>query len=137
MNVSLSGPRRLFPEAPMFAVGYSLGGLILTKYLAEADMGMHGVYSPPSSTGQEGGQRQGSSGLTAAAVVSSPVCMYNSSANLLRPWTLAYLYNLAIAFKLRCGISGMVLNISRTLVARARPCLMPYIIHPRGCSLCY
>ena len=90
---------RLFPEAPVFAVGYSLGGLILTKYLAEADVGMHGVYSSPSSRVQ-GGEYEGS-GLTAAAVVSSPVCMYNSSANLLRPWTLSYMYNLAIAFKLR------------------------------------
>jgi predicted alpha/beta-fold hydrolase len=28
-----------FPRAPLFAAGYSLGALILTKYLAEADSG--------------------------------------------------------------------------------------------------
>lgn len=28
-----------FPDAPLFAAGYSLGSLILTKYLAEADSG--------------------------------------------------------------------------------------------------
>ena len=28
-----------FPDAPLFAAGYSLGSLILTKYLAEADTG--------------------------------------------------------------------------------------------------
>lgn len=28
-----------FPDAPLFAAGYSLGALILTKYLAEADTG--------------------------------------------------------------------------------------------------
>ena len=103
---------RIFPEAPLFAAGYSLGGLILTKFLAEADMGMHGDYSSPSAaaggSGEdgdggdidiqsmvegsgEGPERYEGSGLTAAAVVSSPVCMYNSSANLLRPWTISYL----------------------------------------------
>jgi alpha-beta hydrolase superfamily lysophospholipase len=31
--------QRQFPTAPLFAVGYSLGAVILTKYLAEADSG--------------------------------------------------------------------------------------------------
>ena len=31
--------QRRFPDAPLFAAGYSLGALILTKYLAEADTG--------------------------------------------------------------------------------------------------
>ena len=31
--------QRRFPDAPLFAAGYSLGSLILTKYLAEADTG--------------------------------------------------------------------------------------------------
>ena len=96
----------MFPSAPLFAAGYSLGGLMLTKYLAEADRGMHGDYSyGASGTGGGGGnggtsavppvvpplQYEGS-GLTAAAVVSSPVCMHSSAANLLVPWTFSYLY---------------------------------------------
>ncbi len=31
--------QRRFPDAPLFAAGYSLGSLILTKYLAEAGTG--------------------------------------------------------------------------------------------------
>lgn len=31
--------QRRFPDAPLFAAGYSLGCLILTKFLAEADTG--------------------------------------------------------------------------------------------------
>ena len=31
--------QRRFPDAPLSAAGYSLGSLILTKYLAEADTG--------------------------------------------------------------------------------------------------
>jgi predicted alpha/beta-fold hydrolase len=85
-------PRRRFPAAPLCAVGYSLGGLKLTKYLAEADAGLH-----MPSRGQprlfEG------SGLAAAAVVSSPVCMWSSAANLGRPFTLNYMYNLVVAHK--------------------------------------
>ena len=47
--------QRRFPDAPLFAAGYSLGSLILTKYLAEADTGKwagEGVStSLPSDTG--------------------------------------------------------------------------------------
>ena len=31
--------RRRFPAAPIVAAGYSLGAMLLTKYLAEADSG--------------------------------------------------------------------------------------------------
>lgn len=31
--------RRRFPGAPIVAAGYSLGAMLLTKYLAEADSG--------------------------------------------------------------------------------------------------
>jgi predicted alpha/beta-fold hydrolase len=38
-HVGVETVQRRFPEAPLFAAGYSLGSLILTKYLAEADTG--------------------------------------------------------------------------------------------------
>ena len=51
----------------------------------------------PRSRRRQGGWRHyEGSGVAAAAVVSSPVCMTSSSANLLKPWTISYLYNLAI-----------------------------------------
>ena len=73
------------------------GGIILTKYLSEADTGL---YDPPSnsSTFASAPAFRGS-GLVAAAVVSSPICLWNSMANLSKPWTLTYLYNLAVAYK--------------------------------------
>ncbi|GAX75445.1 hypothetical protein CEUSTIGMA_g2889.t1 [Chlamydomonas eustigma] len=100
---AVSAIKGLYPEAPLLAAGYSLGGLVLAKYLGEADMGMHssynthGVLSPHSA--YEG------SGITAAAVISSPICMDRSSRNLARPFSFSFLYNLAIAYKLREYIS--------------------------------
>ncbi|CAL5218897.1 g638 [Coccomyxa viridis] len=78
--------QRRFPDAPLFAAGYSLGSLILTKYLAEAD------------TGKWVGE---GSGITCAAMVSGPGCMSTAAENLHRPWTAGYLYNLVLAFRLR------------------------------------
>ncbi|GFR40790.1 hypothetical protein Agub_g1406, partial [Astrephomene gubernaculifera] len=81
--------RARFPSAPLLAVGYSLGGLKLTKYLAEADAGLH---EPPP-----GHPRlwAGGSGLAGAAVVSSPVSMGRSAERLGGSAGLAY--NLAVA----------------------------------------
>ncbi|KAG2498167.1 hypothetical protein HYH03_003924 [Edaphochlamys debaryana] len=86
--------RSRFPDAPLLAVGYSLGGLKLTKYLAEADAGLH---LPPHGLRRlfEG------SGLAAAAVVSSPVSMWHTSANLSDPTRVDFMYNLALAYKIR------------------------------------
>ncbi|BDA43976.1 Phospholipase ABHD3 [Coccomyxa sp. Obi] len=78
--------QRRFPDAPLFAAGYSLGALILTKYLAEAD------------TGKWPGQ---GSGIKCAALVSSPTCLSKASDNLQRPWTLGRLYNLILAVRLK------------------------------------
>lgn len=78
-----------FPKAPLFAVGYSLGGMILTKYVADADSGYF-------DTGSIKG-----SGLVAAAMVSNPVCLNNSCRNISNPWTLNYMYNVAVAYKLK------------------------------------
>mmetsp|Transcript_34725 Transcript_34725/g.77204 ORF Transcript_34725/g.77204 Transcript_34725/m.77204 type:complete len:502 (+) Transcript_34725:44-1549(+) len=101
-----------FPTAPLFASGYSLGGLILAKYLSESDSGFyeqhevgHGVTQPPSFSG---------SGLVAAAVVSSPVCLANSLSKLSKPWTIDYMYNLAVAWKLREFIKEHRAMIKRT-----------------------
>ncbi len=89
---------------------------MLTKYLGEADMGMHAPQQRPAAleeedlaAGSSGRRRQRprcwrqpsyeGSGLTAAAVVSNPVCMDRSSRNLTRPLSFSFLYNLAIAYK--------------------------------------
>ncbi len=82
-----------FPDAPIVAVGYSLGGLLLTKYVAEADSGLH-IPGP----GQPRLWADGS-GLAAAAVVSSPVSLFQSSANMSSPTNFNFLYNLAVAYK--------------------------------------
>ncbi|KAK9843739.1 hypothetical protein WJX81_004527 [Elliptochloris bilobata] len=78
--------RQRFPGAPIVAAAYSLGAVILTKYLAEAD------------TGHWPGE---GSGIAGAALVSNPLCLHASSAALSRPWTLPYLYNLGLALRLR------------------------------------
>ncbi|KAK9843809.1 hypothetical protein WJX81_007172 [Elliptochloris bilobata] len=70
----------LFPGAPLLACGYSMGGLMLTKYLAEADSGEWG-----------GGAR-----LAAAAVVSSPFCPAASNARLSQAWSAPWCYNVGL-----------------------------------------
>lgn len=68
----------------MCAVAYSLGSILLAKYVAEADSGLGG---------SEG------CGLAACSMVSSPICLTGSSANLSTPWTSGMVYNLAVAYK--------------------------------------
>lgn len=41
------------------------------------------------------------SGITCAALVSSPTCLATASENLQRPWTIARLYNLVLAVRLK------------------------------------
>jgi predicted alpha/beta-fold hydrolase len=77
--------RSRFPAAPLCASGYSLGSVVLSKYLAEADSGQRG--------------RPDGSGLVAACLVSNPVCLEGSGAQLSRPWRFSYIYNLALAHK--------------------------------------
>jgi predicted alpha/beta-fold hydrolase len=38
-HMAMEAVQQRFPGAPLFAVGFSLGAVILTKYLAEADSG--------------------------------------------------------------------------------------------------
>jgi hypothetical protein len=174
LYVALSSVARRFPEAPLFAVGYSLGSVrpraagagsrglltpahrattaswmrrarlghaaltlpplwppsglpppqvLLAKYLAEADAGLHGPSpalhgaAPPAAAAAAGaapgwggsvkaaaaagGNRWAGlsgSGLVAAALVSAPVCLHCTNAKLARP-SPDMLYNLAVAYK--------------------------------------
>lgn len=95
------------------AAGYSLGSVLLAKYLAEADNGMYAQYSqdkgPPapttaaSSSGSGGTgsvpEPNNGSGLVAAALVSPPVCLHTTNTKMGRPNSFKFLYNLAVAYK--------------------------------------
>lgn len=104
MPVSL---RSRFPDAPVMAAGYSLGSVLLAKYLAEADNGLYTpLHSTPNSSDPAGGASGSSvpelskgSGLVAAALVSPPVCLHTTNSKMGRPYTMKFLYNLAVAYK--------------------------------------
>jgi predicted alpha/beta-fold hydrolase len=66
------------------AAGYSLGSVLLAKYLAEADHGMYSTWG---------------SGLVAAALVSPPICLHSTNARLTNQRSLDFMYNLAVAYK--------------------------------------
>jgi abhydrolase domain-containing protein 1/3 len=101
--LAISSIRALYSKAPLFAVGYSLGGVILTKYLAESDSQLHNDHpsfpSSESSWKPRSPSDQSKSGLLAAAIVSSPICLTNSSFKISSGFN--FLYNLALAYKLR------------------------------------
>ncbi|GBF97751.1 hypothetical protein Rsub_10915 [Raphidocelis subcapitata] len=118
VHVALSSVSRRFPAAPLFAVGYSLGSVLLAKFVAEADSGLHGP-SPAvegaaraAAEGKAGSKAHGGggggsawgrlsgSGLVAVALVSAPVCLHCTNARLAAP-SPDLLYNLAVAYKLR------------------------------------
>jgi len=105
-----------FPRAPLLGVGFSLGAVLLAKYVAEADMGLM-----PSSPAEGGGGGAGGggaggagggggvgangvgggpsvprlarppaasgSGFVAVALVSSPVCLHCINARMASPMT--------------------------------------------------
>ncbi|KAK9832174.1 hypothetical protein WJX74_001666 [Apatococcus lobatus] len=77
---------RQYPNAKLTAVGFSLGSIILTKYLGEADSGH---WEPEGD------------GIAAAVAISSPFCLESAGRFLARPWTIAWLYNLIIAYRLK------------------------------------
>eukprot|EP00884_Botryococcus_braunii_P019369 jgi/Botrbrau1/6115/Bobra.331_2s0010.1 len=85
-HMAVEAVQQQFPDAPLFAVGFSLGSVILTKYLAEADSGHW--------------DKKGS-GIAAACMISSPFCLHSAAANLSRPWSFSSFYNRLLAFRLK------------------------------------
>ena len=74
--------RREFPLASsLVAVGFSLGAIILSKYLGEQDAG----YWHHGRGGGGGGEDDDL--IDAAVAVSSPFCLESAGAKLSRPWT--------------------------------------------------
>lgn len=90
------------------AAGYSLGSVLLAKYLAEADNGLYNLHAQDVASGSESSSSSSSgsvpeprtgSGLVAAALVSPPVCLHTTNSKMGRPYTAKFLYNLAVAYK--------------------------------------
>jgi hypothetical protein len=102
------------------AAGYSLGSVLLAKYLAEADNGLYAdqhqqQQQQPSgkiSVAAEAASHASSSssmplqlpdlngsGLVAAALVSPPVCLHTTNSKMGNPYSFKFLYNLAVAYK--------------------------------------
>jgi hypothetical protein len=85
------------------AAGYSLGSVLLAKYLAEADNGLYGLQQPQDGgTGNSSGsvpEPRSGSGLVAAALVSPPVCLHTTNTKMGQPYTTKFMYNLAVAYK--------------------------------------
>jgi pimeloyl-ACP methyl ester carboxylesterase len=170
--------RRKFPSAPLFAVGYSLGALLLTKYLSEADTGRWAQPPAPSLTPTPSGPRcdetdsvpgdsatigrcsdssdttstcppgdhnglpgsdassaatpqelpamqqfaasmgtgswpsSAGSLLSGAVTISNPFCMSAASAKLDKPWTVPWLYNIALTFQCDLQLMLMVADIT-------------------------
>lgn len=109
VHVAVQSIHSRFPDAPLMAAGYSLGSVLLAKYLAEADNGLYnlkeqGAGSSGSSSSSGGGsvpEPSTGSGLVAAALVSPPVCLHTTNSKMGRPYTTKFMYNLLVAYKLR------------------------------------
>lgn len=71
---------RKYPQAPLFAAAYSLGSLMLCKYLGESDRG-------------KGSRLQG------AVMVSNPCCMFSSQNKISVPWTIPWIFNLVLTYR--------------------------------------
>ena len=81
----LAAAAAAFPRAAATAaVGFSLGAIILTKFLAEA----------------EGGRWPAAPPLLAALAISSPFCLASASARLAEPWTPGWVYDRILAHRL-------------------------------------
>lgn len=102
------------------AVGYSLGSVLLAKYLAEADNGLYsrhetqqqqqqhaeppGAAAVPDDSSSSSGQAPAAaplrgSGLVGAALVSPPVCLHSTNSKMGKPNSMKFMYNLAVAYK--------------------------------------
>lgn len=76
---------RKYPSAPLFVAAYSLGSLMLGKYLGESDSQI--------SKGGPGSQ------VAAAALISCPMCLRTNMQNIETPWTIGYLFNLVLTYR--------------------------------------
>lgn len=88
----------------MMAAGYSLGSVLLAKYLAEADNGMYQQQNLPpnlstNSSHESVPEPSTGSGLVAAALVSPPVCLHTTNSKMGQPYTAKFVYNLLVAYK--------------------------------------
>jgi hypothetical protein len=101
------------------AVGYSLGSVLLAKYLAEADNGLYTRSDKQQQQQQQQAQPPGAaddssssssgpapaaaplrgSGLVGAALVSPPVCLHSTNNKMGKPNSMKFMYNLAVAYK--------------------------------------
>jgi hypothetical protein len=102
------------------AVGYSLGSVLLAKYLAEADNGLYtrndqqqhqqqqqqtsAAAAANSSSSSGDGHAPAAaplrgSGLVGAALVSPPVCLHSTNNKMGKPNSVKFMYNLAVAYK--------------------------------------
>ncbi|KAL3159563.1 hypothetical protein ABBQ38_009979 [Trebouxia sp. C0009 RCD-2024] len=87
-----------FPEARVFAAGYSLGSLILCKYLAECGNGTW---------------KAAGSGISSAVMVSNPFCMHTSKVRASKPWSIEWLYNIGLAHRIKRYIVEHNLALSK------------------------
>jgi hypothetical protein len=125
------------------AVGYSLGSVLLAKYLAEADNGLYtrtdqkheqhpqqqqqqtsaaaaaAAGDSSSSSGSDGQAPAAAplrgSGLVGAALVSPPVCLHSTNNKMGKPNSMKFMYNLAVAYKCvsYCDLRILVRIVSR------------------------
>ncbi|GMH39559.1 hypothetical protein BSKO_07457 [Bryopsis sp. KO-2023] len=79
--------KRRFSAAPLFVASYSLGSLMLCKYLGDSDARI--------KSGGPGSQ------VEAAGLVSCPCCMHSNQENIEKPWSIPYLFNLILAYRLK------------------------------------
>ncbi|WIA39100.1 hypothetical protein OEZ86_005239 [Tetradesmus obliquus] len=124
VHVAVQSIHSRFPAAPLMAVGYSLGSVLLAKYLAEADNGLYsrhetqqqqqqqqqqqpsGAAAVSDDSSSSSGQAPAAaplrgSGLVGAALVSPPVCLHSTNSKMGKPNSMKFMYNLAVAYKLR------------------------------------
>eukprot|EP01023_Acetabularia_acetabulum_P065289 TRINITY_DN8625_c1_g2_i3.p1 TRINITY_DN8625_c1_g2~~TRINITY_DN8625_c1_g2_i3.p1 ORF type:complete len:408 (+),score=57.30 TRINITY_DN8625_c1_g2_i3:145-1368(+) len=81
---------RQYPDSKISIVGYSIGSLMLAKFLREV--------------AEEEGEASLIPVIKCAALVSCPVCVHNSTHKLEEPWSLSFLYNFALTERLKMGV---------------------------------
>eukprot|EP01024_Parvocaulis_polyphysoides_P007732 TRINITY_DN12279_c0_g2_i2.p1 TRINITY_DN12279_c0_g2~~TRINITY_DN12279_c0_g2_i2.p1 ORF type:complete len:261 (-),score=32.95 TRINITY_DN12279_c0_g2_i2:274-1056(-) len=82
---------RQYPQSKISIIGYSIGSLILAKFLREI------------SEVEEDGWLVAI--IKCAALVSCPVCLHNSTHKLEQPWSINLLYNFALTERIKMNLS--------------------------------